>query len=81
MSNPLDLALPQSPKRSPGPRIALGIDPGTAIVGYAVVAAKGNELQMLTCDVVTTHAGMELARRLQIIYERLSEIIALHKPQ
>jgi crossover junction endodeoxyribonuclease RuvC len=62
------------------PRIALGIDPGTAIVGYAVVAAKGSELQMIACDVVTTPAGMALAQRLQMIYERLSAIIALHKP-
>ncbi len=30
----------------PSPRIALGIDPGTAIVGYAVVAARGDELSM-----------------------------------
>ncbi len=64
----------------PAPRIALGIDPGTAIVGYAVVMAKGNELQMLTCDVVTTPAKMPLAERLQIIYRGLSEIIATYKP-
>lgn len=81
MGNTLDLSHPQSSRRAPGPRIALGIDPGTAIVGYAVVAAKGSELHMLACDVVTTPAGMELAQRLQIIYSRLSEIIALHKPQ
>jgi len=61
-------------------RVALGIDPGTAIVGYAVVMAKGSELQMLTCDVVTTPAKMPLAQRLQIIYEQLSTIIATYKP-
>ncbi len=67
--------LSQSPHR-----IALGIDPGTAIVGYAVVMAKGSELHMLTCDVITTPAKMPLAQRLQIIYEGLSKIIATHKP-
>ena len=36
-----------------GARIALGIDPGTAIVGYAVVAARGDELNMIACDVIT----------------------------
>lgn len=80
MGNMRDLTHPQPPKRPSGPRIALGIDPGTAIVGYAVVAAKGSELQMIACDVVTTPAGMELAQRLQIIYTRLSEIITLHQP-
>ncbi len=52
----------------PAPRIALGIDPGTAIVGYAVVAAQGSELSMIACDVITTPAGMPLAQRLQHIY-------------
>ncbi|QBD82115.1 crossover junction endodeoxyribonuclease RuvC [Ktedonosporobacter rubrisoli] len=74
MGNVLDL------KHSPGPRIALGIDPGTAIVGYAVVMARGSELQMLACDVITTPAKMPLAQRLQHIYESLSAIVATYKP-
>jgi crossover junction endodeoxyribonuclease RuvC len=65
---------------SPRPRIALGIDPGTAIVGYAVVVAKGSDLSMLACDVITTPAKMPLAQRLQHIYESLSGIIATFKP-
>ncbi len=63
-----------------GARIVLGIDPGTAIVGYAVVTARGNELSMVTCDVITTPAGMPLAQRLQQIYARLNEIIATYQP-
>lgn len=66
---------------STGTRIALGIDPGTAIVGYAVVAARAGELSMLTCDVITTPAKMALAQRLQLIYDGLSKIIATYKPQ
>nr|BBH88662.1 crossover junction endodeoxyribonuclease RuvC [Thermosporothrix sp. COM3] len=62
------------------PRIALGIDPGTAIVGYAVVMARGSELRMLACDVITTPAKMPLAQRLQIIYEGLSNVIEAYKP-
>jgi crossover junction endodeoxyribonuclease RuvC len=61
-------------------RIALGIDPGTAIVGYAIVAARGSELSMIACDVITTPAGMPFPQRLQIIYRRLSEIIAAYQP-
>lgn len=63
------------------PRIALGIDPGTAIVGYAIVAARGSDLSLIVCNVITTSARMALAQRLQVIYERLSEIIATYKPQ
>lgn len=62
-------------------RIALGIDPGTAIVGYAVVVAKGDELSMLVCDVITTPARMPLAERFQHIYQHLIEIIKMYEPQ
>jgi crossover junction endodeoxyribonuclease RuvC len=63
-----------------GLRVALGIDPGTAIVGYAIVTAKGSTLSMVACDVITTPAGMPLAQRLQQIYRGLSEIIAQYQP-
>src|SRR6266550_4790654 len=64
-----------------GARIALGIDPGTAILGFAVVAARGDELNMIACDVITTPARMPLAERLQHIYQRLVEIIRIYSPQ
>src|SRR5437868_10835152 len=64
-----------------GPRIALGVDPGTASVGYAVVAAKGDDLRMIACDVITTPAHMPLAERFQLIYQRLIEIIGIYHPQ
>lgn len=70
-----------SPGHAPGEtRVALGIDPGTAIVGYAVVAARGSSLNMIVCDVITTPAGMPLAQRFQHIYQRLSEIVATYQP-
>ena len=65
---------------SPSPRIALGIDPGTAIVGYAVVEARGSELNMVACDVITTPSTMPMPERLQHIYHRLKEIITTYRP-
>jgi len=65
---------------SPSARVALGIDPGTAIVGYAIVEGKGSELGMIACDVITTPAGMPMSQRLQHIYHRLSEIISTYCP-
>lgn len=61
-------------------RVALGIDPGTAIVGYAVVAARGSELSMVACDVITTPASMPLPERLQHIYQHLGEIVSTYHP-
>ncbi len=72
------LAGPSAPTNPP--RVALGIDPGTAILGYAVVAARGSELSLVSCDVITTPAGMPLPERLQHIYHRLSEIISTYRP-
>lgn len=69
-----------SRQTSGGVRVTLGIDPGTAIVGYSIVTAKGSTLNMVACDVITTPAGMPLAQRLQEIYQRLSEIIAQYQP-
>ena len=63
------------------PRIALGVDPGTAIVGYAVVSAKGDNLSMIACDVITTPARMPLAERFQQIYQGLIEIIGIYHPE
>src|SRR5260370_34124568 len=65
----------------PGTRITLGIDPGTAIVGYALVMAQGSELSLLACDVICTSAKMPLAERLLCIYKELNTVIATHKPQ
>lgn len=69
------------PQASHGPRVTLGIDPGTAIVGYAVIEAQGSTLRMLVCDVITTPARTPFSQRLQLIYKGLSEVIATYHPQ
>jgi crossover junction endodeoxyribonuclease RuvC len=62
-------------------RLVMGIDPGYATLGYAVVAAHGNELDLLACDVITTPAGLVLPQRLQRIYERLVVLVNEYHPQ
>ena len=73
-------SLTGSSSSSSSPRLALGIDPGTAIVGYAVIEARGSELNMVACDVITTPSTMSMPERLQHIYLRLNEIIATYRP-
>lgn len=65
---------------SSSPRVALGIDPGTAIVGYAIVEARGSELRLIVCDAITTSSTTPMPARLQQIYHDLSEIIASYRP-
>ena len=79
----------QHPTPSPGapfsdqnaPRLTMGIDPGTGIVGYALVAEHGSDLTLVACDVITTPAKMPLPQRLQRIYHGLLEIIEQYQPQ
>src|SRR6266568_2998475 len=65
----------------PTSRIILGIDPGVAIVGYAVLEAQGDALRMIACDVIRTPAGLPLAPRLQQIYHQLGELVSSYRPQ
>ncbi len=61
----------------------LGIDVGTAIVGWAVMEkdpyAK-NSLGLIDFGAVTTKAGLPMPKRLAMIYSGLDELIKLHKP-
>jgi len=59
----------------------LGIDPGTAITGYAVVEETTEGLQMITLGAITTPAKTPLPLRLQTIYSELREIVAEYAPE
>ena len=61
-------------------RLILGIDPGFGRMGYAVLAAAGNDLRLVTCDAIMTPVELSYPRRLQQIYEQLGEIIAQYQP-
>ena len=52
----------------------LGIDPGYAIVGYGIVKYEGNKFTPIKYGAITTPAGMPFVKRLNMIYEALSEI-------
>lgn len=58
----------------------LGIDPGTATTGYAVVEESEGRLELVTLGVITTPAKTPLPSRLQEIYHSLDELIAQHEP-
>jgi crossover junction endodeoxyribonuclease RuvC len=60
--------------------IVLGIDPGTANLGYGVVLARGRQLAALDGGVVTAPASEPLEKRLARIHARLCDLIAEHKP-
>ena len=61
--------------------LILGIDPGTAITGYGVVAKeRGGAVSLVECGVVRTSSGEVLAVRIRDIYEAITTLITRHAP-
>jgi len=62
------------------PSLVLGIDPGTAVTGYGVVASDGRTTTLVECGVLRTNAKASLASRLFDIHEGVRELITRHQP-
>lgn len=62
--------------------LVIGIDPGTAITGYGLVreSEQGN-LSVEDFGVIQTSSDLAMPERLLQLYEKLQEIIVLHRPQ
>jgi crossover junction endodeoxyribonuclease RuvC len=59
----------------------LGIDPGTAVLGYGVVeSAPGRQLRLLECGTLTTGARDPLPSRLRVLYDGVTALIGRHAP-
>ncbi len=59
----------------------LGIDPGTAILGYGVVeGVPGRASRLLECGTLTTGARDPLPARLRILYDGVAALIGRHTP-
>jgi crossover junction endodeoxyribonuclease RuvC len=59
----------------------LGVDPGTATLGYGVVEADARgSARLVECGVVRTRATDPLPVRLRIIHDGITELVARHRP-
>ena len=61
--------------------IVLGVDPGTAIVGYSVIEYVKNKYRILDYGCVYTDKDEDMPVRLEKIYDGLDGIIKIWKPQ
>jgi crossover junction endodeoxyribonuclease RuvC len=59
----------------------LGIDPGTAIMGWGIVDEVGGALSLVDFGTITTPAGMPHAERLARIYDELRALIERYRPE
>jgi crossover junction endodeoxyribonuclease RuvC len=60
--------------------IVLGIDPGTAAMGYGIVERVGGGLRSVDYGCLETSADVALPGRLLTIYRFVSDLITLHRP-
>ena len=58
----------------------LGIDPGIATIGFGVVDSAEGKQSLVQCGVITTPAHTSLSSRLSQIYDDMTELIELFKP-
>jgi crossover junction endodeoxyribonuclease RuvC len=60
--------------------IVLGIDPGTAALGYGIVERTGSQLRAVDYGCLTTSADAPLPERLRDIHALVAELIETHHP-
>lgn len=60
--------------------IILGIDPGYAIIGWGVISYERGKFIPVDFGAITTTAGTPFNRRLELIYDELTALLARHVP-
>ncbi len=61
--------------------IVLGIDPGTAAMGYGIVERRGGSLRAVDYGCLTTSPDLALPDRLRQIHALVAELIETHRPE
>jgi crossover junction endodeoxyribonuclease RuvC len=83
-------SLPQPPRRAvptgPAGEVVIGIDPGTATMGYGLVRASPGsgdalgDFQLVAYGTLTTPAGEPMERRLLTLYTGLRDLLRTYHP-
>ena len=60
--------------------VILGIDPGTLVTGYGVIARQRNSLRLLGSGTVRNPPGASMPLRLKTIFQELCTIIQTYHP-
>ena len=58
----------------------LGIDPGYGITGFGLIEAERGASHLLRCGAITTPAGTEFSARLEMIYNDMTQLLQMTKP-
>ncbi|MDR2461449.1 MAG: crossover junction endodeoxyribonuclease RuvC [Deltaproteobacteria bacterium] len=72
------------PAEKPAPpflKRIIGVDPGTIHTGYGIIEVIGSALRPITYGRISPNRTLAIPWRLKYIFEKLSLLIATHKPQ
>ena len=58
----------------------LGIDPGYGITGFGLVDAQRGQFRLMNCGVITTPPNSDFSWRLEVIYNDMTELLRVTKP-
>ena len=58
----------------------LGIDPGTASMGYGVIDSNGDEVIKIDCGALVSTARATIGKRLSSLYAGLLTVISRYRP-
>jgi len=61
-------------------KIILGIDPGTVVMGYAVIEVCSAVVKVVAMDVLKLGATKDVYERLEMIHSKVNTLIAQHRP-
>ena len=68
------------PRTTVNERIIMGIDPGTTVMGYAIIQAKGKKLNMVVMGVIELQKYRNHYSKLQKIFDRVTQLIVEYQP-
>ena len=60
--------------------IILGIDPGTVVMGYAIIEVKGSDIYLHVMDVLKLASTKDIYERLEMIHTKVNALIVQYKP-
>jgi len=59
----------------------LGIDPGIARTGWGVIDVISAKLQVISYGCIETPAGMEIGKRLNVVYDQILDLLNEYEPE
>lgn len=59
----------------------LGIDPGYATIGFGLLETEHGQYRMLNYGAITTPAGIPFPRRLEILFDDMTQLLAETQPE